>query len=200
MEYPNVEYLFCHIPKTGGSSFSRLLKRKFMERSCYYNRKFNRLSEKTKCVFGHFRMSEMRPRFPNAKIITIIRNPVTQVISNYNHFLRLKRTIYPAGIGRLPLETTFDEFCVRMANYQSRFVDIPLEEVWYICDYEHLQRALQQLSLKGLTLEQNLPQLARYSHTYRPTAEETAKIISLNPYDFVLHQTAFQISEHCENE
>ena len=97
----NVEFLSIHIPKTGGTSFGLLLKEIFKESILYYYPTLKeqmkdtiQIDSKFKCLHGHLVANIYKPKLPNAALVTWIRDPVTMLLSLYNHlnyeYIRLK--------------------------------------------------------------------------------------------------------------
>lgn len=90
----NILY-FLHIPKTAGTSLNKLIKSNFESEKVYPFATYHQIFTNTKLnlddyemVAGHFTMSFVKNFKSKVNTITIFRNPVSRVISAYNHFMR----------------------------------------------------------------------------------------------------------------
>ena len=81
-DYPisNLDLVFIHVMKTGGTSFVQILK------------KLESSGLRVK-YFGHYGIS-IAEKSPKPIYCTILRNPIERAISLYNHFLRDKKSAY----------------------------------------------------------------------------------------------------------
>ncbi|HVU16377.1 MAG TPA: sulfotransferase [Candidatus Didemnitutus sp.] len=88
--------LSIHIPKTAGIRFRDLLRERFGAGLIlhYYHitdatgQVLAGVPEAAECVHGTFRADALLKRFPQAQLITWVRDPVDRVISSYYHRLR----------------------------------------------------------------------------------------------------------------
>ncbi len=110
MSIKNSGFLFVHVPKTGGTSFRRSLETTVMAEQLFFDygvsspdtsdfiKKtiykdndyigfFNVFTEKTSYLIGH-NVSRYYPLFNPSHVYTILRDPVQQVMSNFEHFKR----------------------------------------------------------------------------------------------------------------
>lgn len=107
MKYrPNIEeqFFFMHIPKTGGTTFRKMLTNYFQE-DCYYpsqedlihnNGKYfsqkelleyhSSILEKS-LIIGHYNMDIVPYLKSDVKIIAFFRNPIDRVLSHVNHLI-----------------------------------------------------------------------------------------------------------------
>ena len=90
----NILY-FLHIPKTAGTSLNNLIKSKYDKNKVYpfatyhqvyTNRKLN--LDNFDIIAGHFTYSYIQNITRPVNVITVLRHPVSRVISAYNHFMR----------------------------------------------------------------------------------------------------------------
>ena len=190
-----MKYIFLHIPKTGGTSFRRSVEQSFSSKLCTYYYSFNRPVEQCEALYGHFRVDEMMEKFPGAKLITFIREPVQQMISNYSHYLRSQSTSFEPGIGILPPNLGFVEFCQFTSNYQSRFLgDIPIEAFDYVGMVENYRGSIEQLN-KGLklTLNPNISKENVATNRYQPTEQELLAIVDYIQKDIELYTKVWEM-------
>ncbi len=88
--------LSVHIPKTGGVSIRNLLKEHFGPGFVTYywtltdawGRNVPEVPPTATCLHGHFQTDEFTRYFPQARLITWVRDPVERVVSSYFYRLR----------------------------------------------------------------------------------------------------------------
>lgn len=88
--------LSVHIPKTGGVSFRNILKAHYAGgfAQCYWEitdawgHVHAEVPPATECLHGHYVVDEFAAKFPDARCVTWVRDPVERVISSYHHRLR----------------------------------------------------------------------------------------------------------------
>ena len=94
--YHHTMILSVHIPKTAGVSIRNLLKEHFGPGFVTYywtltdawGRNVPDVPVSASCVHGHFQSDEFTGKFPQAKLITWVRDPVDRVVSSYYYRLR----------------------------------------------------------------------------------------------------------------
>lgn len=113
-----------HVPKTGGTALRQAIETAYRLRTYYYQYRGN-----GEMIHGHLPVSRARADWPDVPVVAFVRHPYEQIRSHYDHYLRGPDTDFEPGIGRLPHGLTFEQFIVhpKMANYQSRFVDGPVD-------------------------------------------------------------------------
>jgi hypothetical protein len=89
-----VDIVSIHIPKTAGSTFGKIILPKVYTQQGIFQDYFlpledclKSISEKCKVVHGHFNAQKYSHVFPNAKLITWLRNPITRLISHYFYWM-----------------------------------------------------------------------------------------------------------------
>ncbi|MBI3884806.1 MAG: sulfotransferase family 2 domain-containing protein [Opitutae bacterium] len=88
--------LSVHIPKTAGVSVRNILKEHFgagfvlyyWEPTDAYGRVLPAVPDSAECVHGHFPADQFAGRFPEARLVTWVRDPVERVASSYYYRLR----------------------------------------------------------------------------------------------------------------
>lgn len=106
--YKEVNLLFIHIPKTGGSSFEEYLKSKYTQilHSTGGNKNFSD-QQLAKVSFQHQKYSTLykyKDLFgidfdhPNLKIITIVRNPYDRIISDLFFYKLIQKNSTPEEV------------------------------------------------------------------------------------------------------
>ena len=97
----DVEYLFIHIPKTGGISFKfNVIYNPYMTKKVAIYHKVN---------FPPKEVSDFNILKEKKKMFTLLRNPTNTVISAYYHFNHLQRMSLP-------------DFCKQVADMQTKFL------------------------------------------------------------------------------
>ncbi|NBX59029.1 MAG: hypothetical protein EBT62_00980 [Opitutaceae bacterium] len=101
--YPTI--LSIHIAKTAGTAFRELLQEYYGDRLCFfYGSLTNAACEpiaalplNVKCLHGHFYIKDNHDKFPQAKYVTWMRDPVERVVSEYAHLKRQPADGNPLG-------------------------------------------------------------------------------------------------------
>ena len=88
--------LSVHIPKTAGVSIRNFLKEhydagfvlSYWQVTDAFGRVLPEVPSSAACVHGHFVADHLADRFPDATLVTWVREPVDRVVSSYYHRLR----------------------------------------------------------------------------------------------------------------
>ncbi len=88
--------LSVHIPKTAGVSVRNILKEHYGSGFVQYywqitdawGQTLENVPSEARCVHGHYQTNVLTGLFPQAELITWVRDPVERVISSYHHRLR----------------------------------------------------------------------------------------------------------------
>lgn len=204
-------YLFVHLSKTAGTSFRHALdlehvvwkdygnKIKYTNdvvQSLYYDKAEPMLLKNEFLKFdgawlvGHFSLSKYSDFVPTKNIVSFVRNPIEQVISHYNHFVR-----------HHGYEGTIEEFLQRpsVQNFQSKNLNLlPIGLIGFIGITEKYEESLtllnQLLGIQMSTLTMNVNR--KKAHTSAQLSKSIiAKILELNAEDMNLYQQAVDIFE-----
>jgi hypothetical protein len=137
--------IFLHVPKTAGISVSQTIVRNFPEAQVYHVRnpahvngptfsknhgtveEFERLPEAQRgsfrCILGHMHFG-LHEHVPGpAAYVTVLRDPVERLLSQYGQYCRMVRSGEMGGGTDVP---SLEEFCRQkhraMDNHQARFL------------------------------------------------------------------------------
>ena len=88
--------LSIHIPKTGGVSVRNILKEHFgpgfvlsyWEVTDAWGNRLAEVPATARCVHGHYPADQLAGKFPHARLMTWVRDPVERVVSSYHHRMR----------------------------------------------------------------------------------------------------------------
>ncbi len=116
-----------HIPKCAGTSFRHALEEAYgaglwLNYGDDYS--IDAVPPCTECIHGHMLGDAYKNVFPGHQTITMVRNPVQRVVSNYYHFLHNPDPRHPASVRLHAEQLTLREFaeidCMR--NKATRYV------------------------------------------------------------------------------
>ena len=160
-------YIFVHIPKTAGTSFRKAAKQSlkcawdyglgspetssFIRETMYADDRqavAQKLADEgIDLISGHFSADKYRDLIPDSKLIAFVRDPVSRLISEYNHHVR-------HGGYKAPIET----FCSNVGhqNTQSKcFSGLDISDFYFVGVTEMYSESLQSFNrLSGLSLEE----------------------------------------------
>ena len=160
-----------HIPKTAGSTYQKHLRSIFGKNICYdftdqydfvdpasptmlmrilrmlHAAKRGRASirDTDECITGHFRASKYYALYPDAKLVTWVRDPVERVISHYYHWLRhpTRRHSVCHRLHKENLSLVQFAEIPEMRNLQFRYLDgINVEEFWFVGVQEYFDEMM----------------------------------------------------------
>lgn len=151
----SVELISIHVPKTAGTAFTRLLLRVYGPEGVFldypyekdYQRQFMKEGEpKVKVIHGHFPGAKYQNKFPDAKRIIWLREPVKFLISYYCFNKVFKRTMFYDLLQKKNL--SFLEFAEipENQNLMSLYLrDMKLEDFFFVGIQEFFEEDLKRL-------------------------------------------------------
>ncbi|MCB0704755.1 MAG: sulfotransferase family 2 domain-containing protein [Saprospiraceae bacterium] len=202
-----VELISIHIPKTGGTSFYRVLQQVYgATLSISYKRKDlphfpESIPAGIKVLHGHFRYKEVQTLHETGqtKMICWLRDPAQRVYSNYRFFIEgLKNPdrnpkqyeLNKHRIGESLIEyASLSENQNRMAEFLE---GLPLEKFFFIGFLESFESDLHRLGEKLNWPKTNLPKLNQQPRAILSQEEET-KLLELNRADVALFRQAREL-------
>ncbi len=200
---------FIHIPKTAGTSFRVAMEKSLgsssvfsdygpnapetheLVRKYFYDRKDSyglythilRNSNAPAALTGHVHHARYAPLFPLMSTLTFVREPLSRLVSEYKHFVRLKG-----------YEGTLNEFIreSRVINMQTNYLkNAPLSAIGFIGLSEDYEAGLEivnstfGLALPNLNLNIAPPM---QSEKISVTAEDIRLFNELNKQDLLTYQ------------
>ncbi len=97
--YPGVELFHVHIPKTAGTSLNSMLARAFGPDFSDHDRAALDDRANIRAAALHLELRRARPRFPNARLITVLREPESRFKSTIRHLYARRNHPNYADIG-----------------------------------------------------------------------------------------------------
>lgn len=213
----------CHTPKTAGTTFAEILRRHYGndlimdygDRVGWAGEEADRFRQKRGIpdaveqafregrrlvVHGHFYASKYAKRFPNARLITFVREPVSRVISNYQYLRRNPQIEHP-------LVKEFHRASPSLAEWanwpwardlQSKVLDVPLENFSFVGISEHFGASLELFDVQFRT-----PLASLFSGDRLNVSSETSvpakvrdRIEELNIVDVAFYKKALKLFEN----
>ena len=158
----DIQLISMHIPKTAGTSFRNTLKDIYGNKlGLVYENKWPHESRGYEVIHGHFYLERMLNEFPDAQVITWVRNPMDRIISLYQFWKVLPDIKNDLQIdiksGKLDLVefSRIDGIGNEMTKY---FSDISLERFLFIGVVEDYSNDLNELGgiLKWSSWNENI--------------------------------------------
>jgi Sulfotransferase family len=214
---PNIDIVSVHIPKTAGSTFGHVfLYNLYTREQISYDYEWlpvedilPKLPAETRVIHGHFQATKYRTALPNAKIITWIRHPFSQLISWYFFWLAPPKGVIYNEDHRYFLESkmSFATFLTMpyvdnsFSNFYLQGVD--LDDFYFIGLQEFFAEDVQDLSRMMKRPDIVFPEYTINENTYpdyRVRKQEILadpKIVDLlrqrNQKDLILYQNVLKL-------
>ncbi|MBS0663268.1 MAG: sulfotransferase family 2 domain-containing protein [Verrucomicrobia bacterium] len=196
--------LSVHIPKTAGVSFRLMLARLFGEGFVQHyweitdarGRVLTEIPANATCVHGHFVADELAAQFPQAPLITWVRDPVERVVSSYFHRLRDPDWRHPVCVElhrqKLSVEKYAELDLVR--NEMARFMGTKRpQDFAFIGLVEEIDvsmgRFFEQFDLPRVDVPRENVNPERRTNRYDLTESARARILELNAEDAAIYET-----------
>ncbi|MCL2932549.1 MAG: sulfotransferase family protein [Trichodesmium sp. MAG_R03] len=205
-----VEIISIHVPKTAGTTFKNILFQVYgTEGVCVDNQPgYPEVGTKARVIHGHFPTIKYEGKYPSAKRIIWLRNPVERLISQYFYWkgLPLGENPFNDPHHTLVVEQNLSilEFAempeMRNLMYKATS-EKPITNFYFIGIKEYFKEDLQRLKEK--LNWPDFPVTSRQTNQYPNYQEKLQKILSdqktldklasLNPLDIELYQQALRL-------
>lgn len=97
--YPNIELFHVHIPKTAGSSLNHTFEKAYGAAFCRHDPDRLKRDTGVRLAASHTTLASALPLFPNARFITLLREPEARFKSAFRHLYARRRWPAYASIG-----------------------------------------------------------------------------------------------------
>ena len=212
----SVEIISVHVPKTAGATFGHIiLPQIYGQEKIFYDYESlpvealeDQIKSEHKVIHGHFPAVKYMSKYPNAKIIVWLRNPINYLISAYYFWLTFP-TDHPNSTDFhkyvVNNQISFEEFinCKQTQNFISIYYcqGINLENFQFIGiqeffreDLRELQQLLNWPEVKVTPSNRNTyPDYEDLVRNILSDQRVIRKIVSLNSADMELYQNALNL-------
>lgn len=213
-----LELISIHIPKTGGTSFYRILQQAYGESAVsvsFRRRDYEQakkeygtlsaaLSNELKVLHGHVTYDELKSlhKQSGAKVICWLRDPIERVVSNYQFFIhrlqnpKINPEVYELNKHRINESLMTYAKQKNNRNVMSRFLKgIPLEDLAFIGFLDQFEEGLNRLSVLMNWTDIEVPHLNKRQtkKSYPLSSKEHQQLVNLNQKDWKLYQEALSI-------
>jgi hypothetical protein len=200
--------LSIHIPKTAGVSFRRILAQlyqedfllKYWQMTDARGQVVSTVPLNVRCIHGHFSPESMLQAYPQAKLITWVRDPVERVISSYYHRLRDPDWQHPVTRELHEKKLSLVEFAALdlMRTEMSRYLGTRQPKDFAFigrteCFETSLARFLQMYNFNQVPVPRENCNPQRTSAYYPVAASVRGKIAALNERDVAVYE------EYCQS-
>jgi len=163
---PTSILLSVHMPKAGGTSFYRNLAAIYGPRLLWHNSDWVEVSgmeadarrarhradligdpvafrRNYDAIHGHFAAGKYLPLFPNARLVTFVRDPFQHAVSSWEFGMRSASLPHPGHEALKARNLSVPELVEMYPNHQSAYVDdVPLEDFAMIGIFERYDESL----------------------------------------------------------
>ena len=189
-----VELISTHIPKTAGTSFKRTLTDVYGDQLSLIYRTVHNTSD-PRAIHGHFPTKRYKAKYPEAKTVVWLRNPVDRTVSHYNYWLldppkRISKTREYVIRNQLSLVEFAKLPNIRNVITKTYLTDMQLEEYDFVGLVEHYEDDLQELAKlldwpKVKTYHKNASK-----RPYQLSTKVRDKLLTINHQDAMLFEHA----------
>lgn len=106
--YPNIEIFHVHIPKTAGTSLNTFFQEVYGGKFANHDPQLLRLDVNVRAAASHTTFLSARKQFPNARFVTVLRDPVSRFKSTLRHLYARRKWPNYAYIGPV-IDALIDE-------------------------------------------------------------------------------------------
>lgn len=196
------QYLSIHIPKTAGVSIRNILKEHFgpgfvqyyWEITDAWGRVLDQVPPDATCVHGHYQTDKMTRLFPQAELITWVRDPVERVISSYHHRLRDPDPKHPVCQELHQKKLSLTEYAALplVRNEMTRYFGSKKPEdflfIGIVEEFEHSLRLMAQLlGIPAPSSRRDNVNPEKLSGCYQLDPAVRREILAVNEQDAILY-------------
>lgn len=212
----SLEIVSIHIPKTAGSAFTSILTQIYGEEHCYWDYEpslinLDVITPKHKVIHGHL-ATRFVGKFPTAKIIMWIRNPIIRLVSDYYYLMSRPIEVLNQPAHKLNKEIfennlSLEQFAElpgkqNVLNHYCRFGKIKLDKDYFFVgiqeffddDITDLSNLLHWPKIKVDKVNETTH--SRYKDGLEKILSDhklISKIVSLNQKDMELYQFGLEL-------
>lgn len=99
--FPNIELFHVHIPKTAGTSLNAMFEGAFGSKFCNHEPKRLTADPAIRMAAAHVTLRSALRQFPNARLITVLRDPESRLKSTLRHLYARRNWSAYSGVGPL---------------------------------------------------------------------------------------------------
>jgi len=216
-------FISVHVPKTAGTSFKNFLESIFGEQLLLdyrskpldvnyearaidnlesdvasYREIHQRLESGDVCVHGHFFPAKYLSVFPNAKLISWVREPAQRLMSHYQYWRQNPQPNHEIARMVVEEDLSFTEFCELelMQNINSRFFgDLRARRFGSVGVVERYESSLEGLCSQynwpfplGPSVEMARKNPVKTASEYPLSATDIKRVKQLNALDYSLYE------------
>ena len=196
--------LSVHIPKTAGVSFRKVLAQihgpgfvqYYWQITDAWGNVCPEIPDGATCVHGHFEAHLLADRYPEATLITWVRDPVERVASSYYFRLREPDWQHPVCVELHQKKLSLPEYAALewVRDEMTRFLGRKLPEdfafVGIVEQFDaSMERFFRQFGVAPVVVPRENTNPERQAPVYEISAVDRARILELNQADWALYQS-----------